>query len=128
MTTHALEASPRKLKSGEWGAAIQNPPDDLTSGQSIHIKTKSGKEWDAIVTQVVFRGDDFALVATRSSGGGTVRRNGNGRGRSQGRLVGYHTDNHCSCGNWSGVGSPCLYTYGEAKNEDEHRFIDWRRE
>ena len=45
-----------------------------------------------------------------------------------GRLVGYHGNEHCSCGNWSGVGSPCLYSYGEAKAEGEHRSIRWERE
>ena len=43
------------------------------------------------------------------------------------RLVGTHTSVHCECGNWAGAGSPCLYSYGEAKEEGEARNIHWER-
>ena len=43
------------------------------------------------------------------------------------RLVGTHSHEPCSCGNWSGAGSPCLYSYGAAKDADEHRHIQWQR-
>ena len=37
-------------------------------------------------------------------------------------LFGMHTDYHCSCGNWSGAGSECLYDHGM---EDEPGTVDW---
>ena len=39
--------------------------------------------------------------------------------------TGTHTHNHCSCGNWSGVGSECLYSRSEATERDEDAEIDW---
>ena len=40
-------------------------------------------------------------------------------------LVGYHTNHHCSCGNWCGVGSPCLYGFNEAVTEGVENNLDW---
>ena len=40
-------------------------------------------------------------------------------------LRGYHTNYHCSCGNWSGIRSPCLYTFQAAVNEELEDTIEW---
>lgn len=40
-------------------------------------------------------------------------------------LYGYHTDVHCSCGNWSGIHSSCLYTFQQAADEGLEDTIKW---
>lgn len=61
-TTITPQASPTKLRSGEWGAKVQTA--DIHEGQAIEITTKGGKSWTATVTKVVWRGDGVAIVAT----------------------------------------------------------------
>ena len=140
-------ASPSKLKDGTWGARIpldgiysRRVASDRLKGQDVTIQTRSGKSWTATVAAVLWVGEGrdsagVALVKTESDGGPprTAGRSASGGGRRRkplvGRrrkpLVGRHTENHCSCGNWSGPGSPCLYSYGEAKEEGEARYIEW---
>ncbi len=68
----------------------------------------------------------FARVTQRFEGSG-----GNGTRRSkvasEGHLHARHTGHHCECGNWSGPGSPCLYSYAEAKEEGEVHSLEWYR-
>lgn len=65
-----LTASPKKLRSGEWGALVYGVPE---VGDAIRIKTKAGKEWTAVVKKVIWsgsskRGDGkVAIVATEST-------------------------------------------------------------
>jgi len=61
------QGTPRKLNSGEWGAAVQKMPGDeaIITGQEIKIVARSGKEWVSIIREVVYETDEFALVATR---------------------------------------------------------------
>ena len=63
-TEDILFGSPTKLKSGDWGAKIQNPEKKVVRGQTIRIKTRSGKTWDAGVLRVVVQGDNYAVVET----------------------------------------------------------------
>lgn len=58
-----ITASPTKLRDGSWGARV---PGGATIGQTIRIRTRAGKEWDACVERVVWTGDGVAIVATRS--------------------------------------------------------------
>ena len=138
----SIIATPAKLKSGAWGARVTLDILGKTAvrgeleGATCTIRTRAGKTWDATIEKViaVFENDNqsVALCATRSvnppprKAASPTRSSSNGR--SRGRLVGYHTHHHCSCGNWSGPGSPCLYSYGEAKDEGEAYEIEWRRE
>ena len=124
--TETMTASPTKLRDGSWGARIA--ADDVSTvavGSQITVKARSGKSWTARVTKVLWTGPDrygsgkVALVETESIDRAPRRSNGNNR------LTGTHTHNHCSCGNWSGHGSPCLYGYSEAKDEGEAGYIDW---
>ena len=62
MTT--IQASPTKLRSGEWGAKVQTA--NVSEGDSIQITTRAGKSWTASVAKVVWRGEGVAIVATRS--------------------------------------------------------------
>ncbi len=68
-------------------------------------------------------GSPTSLGRFAAEGGGWRRPSGQG-----GRLAGRHTGHHCSCGSWSGPGSPCPFPCGEAKEEGEARHIDWVRE
>ena len=71
METKMIEASPRKLRSGAWGAAIQSPPPkDALHGVTVEVKTQKGKTWLALVSDVVFHCDEYAIVATESMDGG----------------------------------------------------------
>ncbi len=83
MTT-MIEASPTKLRSGEWGAKVKGT---VTPGDAIHITTKAGKSWTATVGKVVWSGEGVAIVTTRSTD-----RPGNGRRRTRGTWTG------CYCG------------------------------
>lgn len=61
MTT--ITATPAKLRNGTWGARVTDP---VKVGQTITVKTKAGKTWQAKVTKIVWGGSDAALVATES--------------------------------------------------------------
>lgn len=61
-------ATPTKLRSGDWGARIIG---NTETGEIIQIWTRSGKTWLAEVVKVVWTGTDrdgrnVAIVATRS--------------------------------------------------------------
>ena len=58
--THYVAASPRKLRTGEWGVSIQT--DEYAAGTLIatEVTTRAGKTWEQI-TEVVWVGDGFAL-------------------------------------------------------------------
>ena len=60
MTT--INATPAKLRSGEWGARVQS--DTVSVGDTIQITTRAGKSWPATVSQVIWRGKGITLVAT----------------------------------------------------------------
>lgn len=60
-----IAATPKKLRSGAWGAWVP-APETVTEGTTIRITTRSGKSWDATVTRVVWSGDAGTIVATES--------------------------------------------------------------
>jgi len=69
-------ATPQKLRSGEWGARVQGT---ARTGDTITIRTRSGKEWQTRVTRVVWSGEGVSIVATQSvdrpsTGGGGAQR------------------------------------------------------
>lgn len=88
MTT--TTASPAKLKNGSWGARV---PGRASEGDTITIKTRAGKRWDATISRVLWTGADrrsgetVSLVATESRSSGSARSN-----RRQTTWTG------CSCG------------------------------
>lgn len=47
---------PAKLKEGGWGAHVNS--DAVQAGDSVHLTTKAGKEWDSTVEKVVWKGVD----------------------------------------------------------------------
>lgn len=64
------EATPTKLRSGEWGARITGRTLDIKAGDRIVIRTRGGKSWETTVQTVVWKGPDAAIVATAPRGGG----------------------------------------------------------
>jgi len=76
-----LQASPKKLKSGDWGALVKS--ESVRPGDSITITTKAGKSWSATVDRVLWSGKGIAICATQ--GKSNTR-------SSRGRWTG------CSCG------------------------------
>ena len=93
--TATIEASPKKLRSGEWGALVQS--DQVRRGDSICITSKSGKSWQATVAKIIWSGQGKAIVATESQR----------RGRQRDGL-----DEARRCG-WDGVvGSDSYYSSG----------------
>jgi len=62
MTTTTI-ATPQKLRSGEWGARVQG---EVSEGDTVTIRTRSGKEWQARVTRVVWSGEGVSICATAS--------------------------------------------------------------
>lgn len=63
-----LDASPKKLKSGDWGALVKSG--SVKAGDAVEITTKAGKSWKAFVTHVFWTGDGVAICATDSCGNG----------------------------------------------------------
>ncbi len=69
-TTQKIPASPKKLRSGAWGASAKTS--DISVGDVVTITTRAGKTWDAEVTQVIWSGacswskNGSSILATRS--------------------------------------------------------------
>ena len=121
---HAYPAKVRceRTRTVGWGAIV--PLADAKDGNEITVTTRAGKTFAAKIVEVIESGKTAARCRTAK----VIRqRSRKTRSSSRGRLVGIHTSHHCSCGNWSGAGSPCLYSYAEAKENDEHRVIQWQR-
>ena len=105
-----LHASPKKLKNGDWGALVKSA--DVQESDILRIETKSGKAWEARVTKVFWRGEDKAIVATKSTTSGRKGRGGNPNGRLTD--VGKECD-YCADGLSFGMkpGQRCPYCGGE---------------
>jgi hypothetical protein len=60
---------PARLPDGSWGCLYAGPaPEDLPlelAGLTIAVRARSGKSWDATITEVVERSRDRILVRTR---------------------------------------------------------------
>ena len=60
---------PARLHDGSWGCLYAGPaPEDLPlelAGLTIAVRARSGKSWDATITEVVERSPDRLLVRTR---------------------------------------------------------------
>lgn len=55
-----MNASPAKLRSGDWGARVVGA---VKTGDVVQITTKGGKTWSDHVARVVWSGDGVTLVA-----------------------------------------------------------------
>lgn len=51
-----LTGHPAKLKDGTWGAHVNAPTAE--AGDTVHIETRSGKQWDETVERVIWTGRD----------------------------------------------------------------------
>jgi len=54
--TEVFTGHPAKLREGGWGAHVNS--DKVQPGDSVHLTTKAGKDWDAVVEKVVWTGVD----------------------------------------------------------------------
>ena len=80
--------TPIKLKDGSWGAKVAC---SVALGNEIKVTTRAGKSWTSIVSRIVWKNDEVAIVAT-----GTARREiGGGAWK---RIHGRGTLTGCSCG------------------------------
>lgn len=61
--TSTITASPTKLRSGAWGARVNG---SVRRGDTITIRTRSGKTWKAKITRVVWSGSGVSICATES--------------------------------------------------------------
>ncbi len=59
----ALQASPIKLYSGEWGARVSGA---ASIGDIVTITTRGGKSWDARVIAVQHASGDATVCSTES--------------------------------------------------------------
>lgn len=48
-----MEAQPKRLRDGSWGAVVQGL---VEPGDEIRVKTQKGKEWDSEVDEVLYQG------------------------------------------------------------------------
>lgn len=57
---------PVRLPDGDWGSLYEGPnPKDLPQnlqGLTIAVQTRSGKSWDATITEILERSPDRVLV------------------------------------------------------------------
>lgn len=60
-----INATPTKLRSGNWGARVQGR---VHEGDVITITTRAGKSWQAEVAKVVWSGNGVSICATESAG------------------------------------------------------------
>ena len=58
-----IEASPCKLRNGDWGCKTQEP---VQVGDSVQIVTRANKQWRAEITQVVWTDGQVCICATAS--------------------------------------------------------------
>ena len=123
-----LEASPARLKDGRWGVCVTLRPGVLSEdlvGRAVKVRTRSGKKWTSVVDRVLWSGkrhwndERVALCSTYST---KVQ---NRTKEPFSAKKGFHTDYHCCCGNWSGPGSACLYSFAEACDEGVAAEINW---
>jgi len=63
MEEDSVQATPKKLKDGTWGARVQGA---VEPGDTITITTRAGKSWDAIVDRVLWSDEQAMLVSTVS--------------------------------------------------------------
>lgn len=66
-----MDATPAKLKSGEWGARVAGT---AKPGERLTIKSKTGKSWNAIVERVVWSGNGVSLCALAAQRQQSARR------------------------------------------------------
>lgn len=78
-----LEATPYRLRSGEWGARVKHADGSKPAeGDKIKVTARSGKTWTAEIARVVWSNKAVSLVATAPKNGNTRRRSYARRGRS----------------------------------------------
>ncbi|WP_147418158.1 hypothetical protein [Salinisphaera sp. Q1T1-3] len=58
-----LEASPCKLRNGNWGCKTDAP---VQVGDTVRIVTRANKQWQARITQVVWTDDTVCICETES--------------------------------------------------------------
>lgn len=80
-TSTTIPASPKKLRDGTWGAWADS--ESVRDGDTLTVRTKAGKSWEARVERVIWRGKGGAICATESldrpsrpRGSGSRRRGG----------------------------------------------------
>jgi len=55
-TKEGFTGHPAKLREGGWGAHVNT--DAVRPGDAVHLTTKAGKTWDAVIEKVVWIGKD----------------------------------------------------------------------
>ena len=55
--TEGQTGHPAKLYDGAWGAHVNS--DKVKPGDTVHLTTKAGKTWDAVVDKIVWTGPDY---------------------------------------------------------------------
>jgi len=69
-----ISATPKKLKSGAWGALAKT--ESVRTGDTLQITTRAGKSWTATVSKVLWSGKGIAICATGSRANHRRTRNG----------------------------------------------------
>lgn len=60
-------ATPKKLDNGAWGVCVKDIP--IVEGDFLTVVTKAGKQWYAIVTEVVWYDLNIAYARARKYNG-----------------------------------------------------------
>ena len=58
-----IEASPCKLRSGDWGCKTAEP---VNVGDTVRIVTRANKQWSAQITKIVWTDDQTCICETAS--------------------------------------------------------------
>lgn len=88
-TATIQQATPTKLRSGEWGARVHGR---VRKGDVIRITARSGKTWTATVVKVVWSNREVSICATESS---APRRRGTWTGCACGSVEEFEKNGDC---------------------------------
>lgn len=59
-----MNATPTKLRSGDWGIRVEG---DAQPGMVVEVRTKAGKSWQAAVGEVIWTGEGVSICTSVKS-------------------------------------------------------------
>ncbi|WP_423822531.1 hypothetical protein V5738_01010 [Salinisphaera sp. SPP-AMP-43] len=75
-----IEASPCKLRNGNWGCKTQQPVD---IGDTVRIVTRAKKQWRAQITQIVWTDDQVCICETASENSPSAPAQSTSKGKTE---------------------------------------------
>ena len=66
---NTIKGGPTRLASGAWGVKIETAPGRprAMAGDAVRVRTRAGKQWDAVITRIIEEHDGIQIASTASS-------------------------------------------------------------